>query len=83
MDGVVAPNPYSCAIRWSEDDQCFVAYCLEPEFAHLSAFGDTREHALAEYNIVMFAVIETYIDSGWQLPPANTIKPVCNRIERN
>lgn len=57
---------YSCRVLWSDEDECFIATC--PEFPHLSAFGDTRQEALNELNVVLEAAIDVYGEEGWKLP---------------
>ena len=59
-------NNYAIKIFWSEDDDCFVAVC--DEFPGLSAFGNTREGALAESQIALDLFIETYKSDGIKLP---------------
>ena len=59
-------NKYAIQIFWSEVDDCFVAVC--EDFPGLSAFGETREDALAESQIALDLFIETYRSKGIKLP---------------
>ena len=61
---------YSFRVIWSEDDHAFVATC--PEFEGVSALGDTADQALAEAQIALRLMMETYQQEHWDLPaPAN------------
>lgn len=44
-------DKYTYRIEWSEEDEVFVARCLE--FPGLAAHGDTNEEALKEIKIVV------------------------------
>lgn len=57
---------YSMLIRWSDEDECFIATI--PEFPGLSAFGDTRSEAAKEAEIVLEGFIEIYKEDGIELP---------------
>jgi predicted RNase H-like HicB family nuclease len=57
---------YRFSVFWSDEDEGYVAVC--PDFRHVSAFGDTPEEALAEAQIALRLVIETYQAEGWPLP---------------
>lgn len=59
-------NKYSINVQWSEEDECFVA--LVPEFPTLSAFGETREEALAEAKVALQGFIDIYQADGLPLP---------------
>ena len=61
-----ATDRYGYSVFWSADDSAFVAIC--PEFPGLSAFGATREAALAELEVALELAIETYHAEGWELP---------------
>lgn len=61
---------YSFRVIWSEEDNAFVATC--PEFEGVSALGDTADQALAEAQIALRLMVETYQQEQWNLPePAN------------
>lgn len=64
-------NKYTIQIFWSVEDEAFVAVCQE--FPGLSAFGETREEALKEAQIVLDLMIETYHEKGLQLPEPQNI----------
>lgn len=57
---------YSFNLAWSDEDNDFVATC--PEFPGLSAFGPTRQEALAEGEIALGLMIETCKEDGITLP---------------
>ncbi len=57
---------YSIHLFADEQDGTFLAVC--PEFPGVSAFGDTREEAIAEVRIALELAVETYLDEGWPLP---------------
>ncbi len=59
-------SKYSVTINWSDIDSCFFA--LVPEFPGLSAFGDTRQEALKEAEIILPAFIEIMEEDGDVLP---------------
>jgi predicted RNase H-like HicB family nuclease len=61
-----ATDRYSCNVFWSANDNANIAVC--PEFPGLSAFGATREEALAELEVALELAIETYQAEGWELP---------------
>jgi predicted RNase H-like HicB family nuclease len=64
---------YSFTIQWSGDDEGFIARC--PEFPGLSAFGDSPNEALAEAQIALQLMVETYQESGYELPEPGVIEP--------
>lgn len=57
---------YSIHLFSDEQDGTYLALC--PEFPGVSAFGATREAALAEVRIALELAVETYEDEGWPLP---------------
>ena len=57
---------YSIHLFADEQDGTFLAAC--PEFPGVSAFGDTREEAIAEVRIALELAVETHLDEGWPLP---------------
>jgi len=58
---------YSVDIAWSDEDEGYIA--TVSEFRYLSAYGETREEALAQAGVALEAFIETYQESGRPLPP--------------
>ncbi len=65
-------NKYAIQIFWSEEDEGFIAICQE--FPGLSAFGESREEALNEAEIVLNSMIKSYVSSGVPLPePSSTL----------
>ena len=59
-------NKYTIQIFWSGDDGGFIAICRD--FPGLSAFGESREDALAEAEIALDLMIEAYVANGVSLP---------------
>ncbi len=57
---------YSMSIRWSDEDEGFIA--TVPELEGLSAFGETREEATHELLEAAEAFIETMEKAGDKLP---------------
>lgn len=57
---------YSIHLFADEQDGAYLAVC--PEFPGVSAFGDTREEAIAEVRIALELAVETYVEEGWPLP---------------
>lgn len=57
---------YAIHIFWSDEDEGFIAVC--DEFPGVSAFGETREEALSESQIAIDAMVQTYLESGLELP---------------
>jgi antitoxin HicB len=57
---------YSFTLHWSDEDEGYIVKC--PEFPGLSAFGDTPDEAIAEAQIALELMIETYQESGYELP---------------
>lgn len=65
---------YSRHVYFDDEDGGFVALCTE--FPHLSAFGDTREAALAELEVVLGGAVDVFREEGWPLPdPAKAPEP--------
>jgi predicted HicB family RNase H-like nuclease len=62
---------YSFRVVWSKEDEAFIATC--PEFEGLSAFGDTANQALAEAQVALSLMIESYHAEGWELPAAASL----------
>ena len=61
---------YSTNVHWSDEDSCYIATCHE--FPLLSAFGDSKEEALAEFQIVLELAIESYEENTLELPEPRT-----------
>lgn len=61
---------YSTNVCWDEEDNCFIATCTE--FPLLSAYGDTREEAISEFQIVLEMAIESFEDDKLELPKPKT-----------
>ncbi len=61
---------YSTIVCWDEDDSCFIATC--PEFPLLSAYGETREEAALEFQIVLEMAIESFEEDNLELPKPKT-----------
>lgn len=57
---------YSADLRWSPEDQAWVAVC--PELGELSAVGETTGEALRELEVAVELAVETYRAEGWSLP---------------
>lgn len=60
-------SPYSMYIRWSDEDQCYIAWL--PEFGdYVSTHGETYEEA-AEQGREVLEMIQEKIDAGeWEGP---------------
>lgn len=59
-------NAYSRRIVWSDEDAAYVA--VSPEFAGLSALGETPVAALEELATVLTAAVEVMESEGTPLP---------------
>lgn len=64
------PN-YGFRIAFSEEDQSFVAMCVELE--GLSGLGDTPEQALAEVKVAVELALEEYVAQGEPFPQARQL----------
>ena len=64
-------NKYQFSLAWSNQDNEYMATCLE--FPGLSAFGETAADALAEAQIALELFIETYRQDGVSLPEPQTV----------
>jgi predicted HicB family RNase H-like nuclease len=62
---------YSFRVVWSNEDEAFIATC--PEFEGVSAYGDTADQALAEAQVALSLMIESYHAEGWELPGAASL----------
>lgn len=67
-----AMNNYSLKLMWSDEDEGFIATC--PEFPGLSAFGETREEAMAEAVVAVEGFIQMYEGEGSQLPTPERVE---------
>lgn len=59
-------NRYTYREEWSEEDQVYIARCLE--FPSLAAHGDTPESALAEIKTVVVLVLDDLKSNGEAIP---------------
>ncbi len=59
-------DKYTYRIEWSEEDQLFIARCLE--LSGLSAHGNTNEEALKEIKFVVSESIKWLIEDEKELP---------------
>ncbi len=57
---------YTYRIGWSEEDQAFIAKCLE--FSSLAAHGDTAEAALQEIKLVVAESVKWLQEDGESIP---------------
>ena len=57
---------HSFTLHWSDEDGGYIARC--PEFPGLSAFGESPGEAIAEAQVALELMIETYQESGQSLP---------------
>lgn len=71
-------NKHAISIKWSDEDNGFIAAI--PGVQALSAFGETREKALSELNIVSGAYFESLKKAGRQLPDEEKIIPYSGQI---
>lgn len=69
---------YSISIRWSEEDEGFIA--TVPELEGLSAFGETQEEAAHELLEAAEAFIETMKAAGDQLPEPSKVSAHSGQI---
>jgi len=64
------PN-YGFRIAWSDEDQSFVATCVELE--GLSGLGDTPEQALSEVKVAVELALEEYAAESEPFPQAHQL----------
>lgn len=64
-------NHYSYSVRWSDEDQAFIALC--PEFPGLSAFGESAAQALEQIQVAVGLAVETHHAEGWPLPEVQVV----------
>jgi len=65
-------NKYSFKVRYSEEDEGYIAEC--PEFPGLSAFGETPVEAIREAEIALELFVESYEEEGKGLPKPKLTK---------
>jgi antitoxin HicB len=67
------PNDkYSVLVRWSDEDECYVA--TVPEFGGwFCAFGETREEAVTAVEDAKQTLIKVYKKDGDKLPDPDVI----------
>ncbi|MGH9822013.1 MAG: toxin-antitoxin system HicB family antitoxin [Blastocatellia bacterium] len=71
-------SKYGFRVVWSEEDQEFVA--TVPEFAGLSALGETPAEALAEAEAALDGFLETYYSRGIPLPEPIAERPYSGQV---
>lgn len=59
-------DKYSYRVVWSEDDEAFIAHCLE--FPSVKAHGSSQEKAIAELRKAVRASIKWMQDEGESVP---------------
>ena len=67
-------DKYSINIKWSDEDECYVATI--PEFPLLSALANTQEEAIAEAKIVLSMALESLQDDGIQPPEPRVVEDI-------
>lgn len=65
-------NKYTYRIEWSEEDQLFIAKCLE--MPGLLAHGKTNEEALKEIKIVVSEALEWLKEDNKEIPKSLGMK---------
>jgi len=60
-------NNYSFTVRWSDEDEGYIALC--PEFPGVSAWGETADDAIREVQVALSLVIEVMGEDREELPP--------------
>jgi predicted RNase H-like HicB family nuclease len=70
---VTDTSRYSANIFWSDEDEGFIAIC--PELPGSSAFGTTKQEALAELQDAIASWIEASINAGLDIP-----EPAARRV---
>jgi predicted RNase H-like HicB family nuclease len=65
---------YSFTLHWSDEDEGYIARC--PEFPGLSAFGESPDEAIAEAQVALELMIETYQESDQSLPEPHKLGSV-------
>lgn len=69
---------YSVSIKWSDDDEGFIAFV--PELPGLSAFGNSPQEAAAELEIAEEAYLESLREAGEAIPAPETYVPYSGQI---
>jgi predicted RNase H-like HicB family nuclease len=69
---------YSVSVKWSDEDNGFVA--VVPELEGLGAFGETQDEAVKELIIAAEAFMETLKESGQEIPPPSKILPYSGQL---
>lgn len=59
-------SSYSFRVIWSDEDDAYIATI--PEFAGVSAFGESADAALHEAHCALESAREAYREEGWDLP---------------
>lgn len=70
---MTVPAEYSRSVRYSPEDQGWIATC--DELPTLSAFGDSKEGALRELEVVLEEALAVYRANGWPLPAPQYAEP--------
>jgi predicted RNase H-like HicB family nuclease len=71
-------DKHAISIKWSDQDNCFVATI--PGINALSAFGTTREEAIAELQIAAEAYFEAMEAAGKPLPLPDKVTPYSGQL---
>ncbi len=69
---------YSVSIKWSDEDEGFIA--TVPELEGLSAFGITQGEALAELDVAADAYLESWRASGRPLPSPEKVSAYSGQL---
>jgi predicted RNase H-like HicB family nuclease len=64
---------YSFIVKWSEDDQTFIARC--PEFPDLMTDGETPENAIEEMKTVLSMAVDVLEEKGREIPAPLLYQP--------
>jgi predicted RNase H-like HicB family nuclease len=59
-------NNYNISASWSDEDECYVASCLE--FPFIMSHGDTRSEAIDEIEDALNQVLAILFEEGKELP---------------
>jgi len=68
----VKDNRYTYRVEWSEEDETFVARCLE--LPSLAAHGDSAVQALAEARRAVDAAVEWMREEGEPVPELQDVR---------
>lgn len=64
---------YSLSIKWSKDDNCFIAF--SKELRGMAAHGNTYEEAVKEFFIGVKGWLDVYVEQhNGEYPPVNYFK---------